>query len=303
VCELQWILTTVTPMGLLERCHAYKDKVAQALPPITGSFPIPFCRRRHSDHAGEFRPGGQDQKQHVEVTRDIAEYFNSSYGEVLTIPEPYIPESVAVVPGATAQNVQVLRQHDRAFCAGGRSSEAGFSVATDSATVAEPKDPDKSNLYTILKLFCTPEAADYWADRFRSGGLSYREAKQALSMRSWRSSAGAKTQAGAREGAGVHQRNTPARSRPGREIGIPWSSRFATQSASQALNARCEMRDAKNFPISHLALLHLVAIAVSTSGIVFGCRPEDTRSGRGYEHVVLDADSAERANEASFHNR
>jgi tryptophanyl-tRNA synthetase len=182
VCELQWILTTVTPMGLLERCHAYKDKVAQGLSADHGLFAYPVLQAADIlITRANFVPVGQDQKQHVEVTRDIAQYFNSSYGEVLTIPEPYIPESVAVVPGRDGRKMSKSYGNTiELFAPDDEIRKQVFSVATDSATVAEPKDPDKSNLYTILKLFCTPETAEYWADRFRSGGLSYREAKQAL---------------------------------------------------------------------------------------------------------------------------
>jgi len=182
VCELQWILTTVTPMGLLERCHAYKDKVAQGLSADHGLFAYPVLQAADIlITRANFVPVGQDQKQHVEVTRDIAQYFNSSYGEVLTIPEPYIPESVAVVPGRDGRKMSKSYGNTiELFAPDDEVRKQIFSVATDSAAVADPKDPDKSNLYSILKLFCKPEASEYWADRYRSGGLSYREVKQAL---------------------------------------------------------------------------------------------------------------------------
>ena len=182
VCELQWILTTVTPMGLLERCHAYKDKVAQGLSADHGLFAYPVLQAADIlITRANFVPVGQDQKQHVEVTRDIAQYFNSSYGEVLTIPEPYIPESVAIVPGRDGRKMSKSYGNTiELFAPDDEVRKQIFSVATDSAAVADPKDPGKSNLYSILKLFCTADKADYWADRFRSGGLSYREVKQAL---------------------------------------------------------------------------------------------------------------------------
>jgi tryptophanyl-tRNA synthetase len=182
VCELQWILTTVTPMGLLERCHAYKDKVQQGLSADHGLFAYPVLQAADIlITRANFVPVGQDQKQHVEVTRDIAQYFNSSYGDVLTIPEPYIPESVAIVPGRDGRKMSKSYGNTiELFVPDDEVRKQIFSVATDSASVAEAKDPDKSNLYAILKLFCTPEAAAGWADRFRSGGLSYREVKQGL---------------------------------------------------------------------------------------------------------------------------
>ncbi len=182
VCELQWILTTVTPMGLLERCHAYKDKIAQGLSADHGLFAYPVLQAADIlITRANFVPVGQDQKQHIEVTRDIAQYFNGAYGEVLTIPDAFIPDSVAVVPGRDGRKMSKSYGNTiELFAPDEEVRKQIFSVATDSIPVAEPKDPDNSNLYAILKLFCTPEAAQAWADRFRSGGLSYREVKQAL---------------------------------------------------------------------------------------------------------------------------
>jgi len=182
VCELQWILTTVTPMGLLERCHAYKDKIQQGLSADHGLFAYPVLQAAdilivRADKV----PVGQDQKQHIEVTRDIAAYFNGAYGEVLTIPEPYIPEHVAIVPGRDGRKMSKSYNNTiELFASDEEVRRQIFSIATDSATVSEPKDPDRSNLYAILKLFCSPESMSEWADRFRSGGLGYREVKQAI---------------------------------------------------------------------------------------------------------------------------
>jgi tryptophanyl-tRNA synthetase len=182
VCELQWILTTVTPMGLLERCHAYKDKIQQGMTADHGLFAYPVLQAAdilivRSDQV----PVGQDQKQHIEVTRDIAQYFNTVYGEVFKLPDAFIPESVAVVPGRDGRKMSKSYGNTiELFASEEEVRKQIFSIATDSATVAEPKDPDKSNLYAILKLFCTPEKTMEWADRFRSGGLSYRDVKQAI---------------------------------------------------------------------------------------------------------------------------
>jgi tryptophanyl-tRNA synthetase len=182
VCELQWILTTVTPMGLLERCHAYKDKVAQGLPSDHGLFAYPVLQAADILIVRSNRvPVGQDQKQHIEVTRDIAQYFNSAFGEVLTIPEPYIPDHVAVVPGRDGRKMSKSYGNTiELFVPEDEVRRQIFSIATDSATVAEPKDPDRSTLFAILKLFCSPREQERWADRYRAGGLSYREVKQAV---------------------------------------------------------------------------------------------------------------------------
>jgi tryptophanyl-tRNA synthetase len=182
VCELQWILTTVTPMGLLERCHAYKDKVQQGLSADHGLFAYPILQAADILIVQANRvPVGQDQKQHIEVTRDIAQYFNTAYGETFILPEPYIPESMAVVPGRDGRKMSKSYNNAIELFANEQDvRQQIFSIMTDSATVAEPKDPDRSMLYGILKLFCTPEESSRWADRFRSGGLSYREVKQAI---------------------------------------------------------------------------------------------------------------------------
>jgi tryptophanyl-tRNA synthetase len=182
VCELQWILTTVTPMGLLERAHAYKDKVAQGIPADHGLFAYPVLQAADILIVrSDFVPVGQDQKQHIEITRDIAQYFNGAYGDVLTIPEPYIPESVAIVPGRDGRKMSKSYNNTiELFAPDEEVRKQIFSIVSDSATVAEPKDPDKNALYAILKLFCTEEEKTYWADRFRSGGLGYREVKQAI---------------------------------------------------------------------------------------------------------------------------
>jgi len=182
VCELQWLLTTVTPMGLLERCHAYKDKVQQGIPADHGLFAYPVLMAADILIVRANRvPVGQDQKQHVEVTRDIAQYFNNTYGEVLTIPEPYIPENVATVPGRDGRKMSKSYSNTIGlFAKEDELRQQIFSIVTDSASVAEPKDPDRSVLYAILKLFCDAQTQEYWTDRFRSGGLGYREVKQAI---------------------------------------------------------------------------------------------------------------------------
>src|SRR5512135_2646375 len=142
VCELQWILTTVTPMGLLERCHAYKDKVQQGIPADHGLFSYPVLMAADILIVRANRvPVGQDQKQHVEVTRDIAQHFNTTYGEVLTIPEPYIPETVATVPGRDGRKMS--KSYNNTIGLFAKESELRqqiFSIVTDSASVAEPKD-------------------------------------------------------------------------------------------------------------------------------------------------------------------
>ena len=115
------------------------------------------------------------------MTRDIAGYFNNVYGELFTIPEPYIPDSVAVVPGRDGRKMSKSYNNTiELFADDEVVKQQIFSIVTDSASLKEPKDPDSSMLYAILKLFCDSEQQAYWADRFRSGGLGYREVKQAI---------------------------------------------------------------------------------------------------------------------------
>jgi tryptophanyl-tRNA synthetase len=182
VCELQWILTTLTPMGLLERCHAYKDKIAQGLSADHGLFAYPVLQAADILIVrANWVPVGQDQKQHIEVTRDIAIRFNSTFGEVLTVPEPYIRADVAVVPGRDGRKMSKSYGNTIELFAPEKELKSQiYSIVTDSATVAEPKDPDKSNLFAILKLFSTAAEQQAWADRFRSGGLGYGEVKKAI---------------------------------------------------------------------------------------------------------------------------
>src|SRR6187431_1538680 len=100
VCELSWILSTVTPMGLLERCHSYKDKTARGMDATHGLFAYPVLMAADIlIYDSEIVPVGKDQKQHVEVTRDIAKTLNHTYGDLVKIPEPRIREETAVVPG------------------------------------------------------------------------------------------------------------------------------------------------------------------------------------------------------------
>jgi len=182
VCELQWILTTVTPMGLLQQCHAYKDKVQQGLPADHGLFAYPVLQAADILIVrANYVPVGQDQKQHIEVTRDIAQRFNRIYGEVLTIPEPYIKAEVAVVPGRDGRKMSKSYNNTIELFAPEKTVRSQImSIVTDSATVEEPKDPDRSNLYQILKLFCDESEQREWAERFRAGGLAYSEVKRAI---------------------------------------------------------------------------------------------------------------------------
>ncbi|MCP4003991.1 MAG: tryptophan--tRNA ligase [bacterium] len=182
VAELAWILTTVTPMGLLERCHSYKDKLAAGLKPDHGLFAYPVLMAADIlIHRADVVPVGQDQKQHLEVTRDIAVKFNMTYGEVLTLPEAYIPDEVATVPGTDGRKMSKTYDNTiQMFATAKQLKKQVMGVVTDSTPVEDPKDPNTSNLFALYALFANDEERAEMAQRFRKGGMGYGDAKKAL---------------------------------------------------------------------------------------------------------------------------
>ena len=186
--ELTWLLSTVTPMGLLERCHSYKDKLAKGFAPSHGLFAYPVLMAADIlIYDANVVPVGQDQKQHVEVTRDIAIKFNEVYGETFVIPEPEIRESVARVPGTDGEKMS--KSYGNAIEIFGDEKvlrKKIMSIVMDSRPPAEPKpDADQNNAIQLLKLVALPAvAADYEA-RLRAGGLGYGDLKKALFEHYW----------------------------------------------------------------------------------------------------------------------
>lgn len=182
VAELTWYLGTVTPMGLLQRCHSYKDKVARNIPASSGLFTYPVLMAADILlYSSNVVPVGQDQKQHVEVTRDIAIKFNTAYGEILTIPEAEIREDVSVIPGTDGQKMS--KSYDNTieiFTTEKELRDNIMSIVTDSTPVEEPKEPDTNNVYLLYKLFASPEDTEVMARKFRKGGYGYGEAKKEL---------------------------------------------------------------------------------------------------------------------------
>ena len=182
VQELAWLLSIVTPMGLLERCHSYKDKLAHGKEATHGLFAYPVLMAADILlYRSDLVPVGKDQKQHLEVTRDIAIKFNNAYGEVFTVPDAYIPETVAIVPGTDGQkmsksygNTIPLFDTDKAV------KNAVMGIVTDSTPLEDPKDPETCNVYKIYKLLATPEQAEEMAANLRAGGYGYGHAKKAL---------------------------------------------------------------------------------------------------------------------------
>jgi len=188
VAELTWLLTTVTPMGLLEKCTSYKDKKARLadgdLERVNhGLFAYPVLMAADIlIFDSNIVPVGRDQKQHVEVTRDIAIKFNALYGETFVLPEPRIREAVAVVPGTDGQKMS--KSYGNLIEIFGEEKAALKkikSIVMDSRTPQEPKpDADKNIAVQLLKLMAPPEVAADYETRLRAGGLGYGDLKNAL---------------------------------------------------------------------------------------------------------------------------
>ncbi len=182
VCELAWILSCVTPMGLLQRCVSYKEKVEQGLSPNHGLFGYPVLQAADIlIYHSHLVPVGQDQKQHLEVTRDIAQKFNNIYGDVLTIPEAYILRESAVVPGVDGQKMS--KSYDNTlelFEPPEATKKRIMRIVTDSTPVADPKDPVKCTVFALLSLVASEEETEQWRKRYLEGGRGYGEAKKRL---------------------------------------------------------------------------------------------------------------------------
>ncbi len=182
VTELTWLLSIITPMGLLERCHSYKDKLAKGIAPSHGLFSYPVLMAADILLYQSNRvPVGRDQKQHVEVTRDIAIKFNSQFGTVFTIPEPVIQEEVAVVPGIDGQKMSKSYGNTIELFASPKETKARImQVVTDSTPLEAPKNPDTCNVFALYKLFATPAQREEMAAKYRAGNFGYGHAKKAL---------------------------------------------------------------------------------------------------------------------------
>ncbi|VGO21444.1 tryptophan--tRNA ligase [Pontiella sulfatireligans] len=182
VHELAWLLSTICPMGLLERCHSYKDKTAKGIAAMHGLFAYPVLMAADILAVqSNVVPVGKDQKQHVEVTRDLAIRFNNAFGEVFTVPEPFIRENVAVVPGIDGQKMS--KSYDNTieiFMEGKPLKKRVMKVVTDSKELEDPKDPETCNVFALCKLLSTEEEQAALAERYRAGGMGYGHAKTEL---------------------------------------------------------------------------------------------------------------------------
>jgi tryptophanyl-tRNA synthetase len=182
VTELMWILSTLTAMGLLERCHSYKDKIAKGIAPSNGLFTYPVLMAADILlYQADVVPVGKDQKQHLEVARDIAQRFNHVFGDTFVVPEPAIAEDVATVPGTDGQKMSKSYGNTIPIFSDEKTlKKQVMSIVTDALPVEAPKDPDKCNLYAILKLFASPTRLQEIHDLYTGGGAAYGYLKQEL---------------------------------------------------------------------------------------------------------------------------
>jgi len=185
--ELTWLLSTVTPLGLLERCHSYKDKVAKGIAASHALFSYPVLMAADIlAYQSNIVPVGRDQKQHLEVTRDLAIKFNNEYGDIFTLPEASIQENVAVVPGIDGQKMsKSYDNHILLFDGKKATKKRIMKIITDSKELEDSKDPDTCNIYQIYKLFAGEEKVAEMADNLRKGGYGYGHAKKQLFEDLW----------------------------------------------------------------------------------------------------------------------
>ncbi len=187
VTELAWLLTCLTPMPMLENCHAYKDHVAKGKVPSHGLFAYPVLMAADILlYNSNIVPVGRDQKQHVEVTRDLAEKANRIFGPVFTVPEASIVSEVATVIGLDGQkmsksynNTIALFEEEKVL------RKKVMSITTDSAPMEAPKDPTTSSIVALFRLCAEPAAVATMEDQFRAGGLGYGEFKKRLFEALW----------------------------------------------------------------------------------------------------------------------
>ncbi len=182
VTELTWILSTLTPMGLLERCHSYKDKVAKGISPSHGLFSYPVLMAADILlYQAERVPVGKDQKQHLEVARDIAIKFNATFGDTFVLPEPVIDANLATVPGLDGQKMSKSYGNTiDIFQTAKELKKAVMAIQTDSTPVGDPKDPEKCNLFNIFKLFAPPDRLAEVRGLYLNGGAAYGRIKLEL---------------------------------------------------------------------------------------------------------------------------
>jgi len=188
VTELTWMLSTVTPMGLLERAHSFKDKTAKGISPNHGLFAYPVLMAADIlIYDSNVVPVGRDQRQHLEMTRDIAIKWNQTYGETFVVPEARIRDAVAEVPGSDGQKMSKSYGNTIEIFGDEKAlRKKVMSVVTDTRSPQEPKpDAEKNTVLQMLYLVAAPDVAKDFENRLRAGGLGYGDLKKALFEHYW----------------------------------------------------------------------------------------------------------------------
>jgi tryptophanyl-tRNA synthetase len=181
VTELTWLLSSMAGVGLMERSTSYKDKIDKGITPHMGLFSYPILMAADILlYGSDIVPVGKDQKQHLEITRDIASRFNNIYGEVLVIPEPDINQETMLVPGTDGQKMSKSYGNTiPIFAEESEIKNTVMSIVTDSAGINDPKDKD-TPLYKIYSLFLNDEEKKILSDRYETPGLKYGDVKKEL---------------------------------------------------------------------------------------------------------------------------
>ena len=188
VCELAWILSTLTPMSLLEKAHSFKDKSTKGIPINHGLFAYPVLMAADIlIYDSNVVPVGQDQKQHVEMTRDIAIKFNEAYGAIFVIPEPQIRGETAKVPGLDGEKMSKSYGNTLEIFGEEKSlRKKVMGIKMDSRTPEEPKpDADQNLAIQLLKLVAPAGTAKDFENRLRTGGFGYGDLKKGLFEHYW----------------------------------------------------------------------------------------------------------------------
>ena len=182
VSELCWLLMTGTPMGLLERCHAYKDKKAKGLPAEAGLFAYPVLMAADIlAYDPDCVPVGEDQVQHIEVCRDLAGSFNHKFGEVFVLPEPKLLDSSAKVPGTDGDKMSKSYNNTlEVFEEAKVQRKKIMRIPTDSRPMEDPKEPEQDVLFQLYRLVASQAERDEMAAMYRQGGFGYGEVKKKL---------------------------------------------------------------------------------------------------------------------------
>ena len=187
VTELAWILSTIAPMGLLERAHSYKDKLARGLNATVGLFNYPVLMAADIlIYDSDVVPVGKDQKQHIEITRNLAAKMNESFGTIFKLPEARIEAATEIVPGLDGQKMSKSYGNNiDIFSDEKETRKRVMSIVTDSTPMESPKDPSRSTIFQLYSLVASKTEIADMRERFLKGGTGYSDFKKELFEKLW----------------------------------------------------------------------------------------------------------------------